>query len=245
MTDVLALDFDGLICDGLAECVLVTWNSHHGRGLDAFGDAGLGEVPADFVERFRAARSYARHLGHFVVPLVTAQPIVSQAEFDAAYADVEPLDVEAFVTAAGAYRRRARAERPGDWLRFHAIYPGLRDLLAAAAVPVYVVTAKDADSVIRILADHGIGLDAGRVYGELRSKVAALGEIAEREGAGREAVMFLDDSIANVVEARREGFSALWATWGYHAREHYDVAARASVPAIALADVQRLTAAMC
>lgn len=242
MPSAVALDFDGLICDGLSENMLVAWNSHHGKELEAFGDRGLGEIPAAFAERFLAARAFARHLGHFLVPLVTAQAVTTQREFDACWAVIAPAQVEEFVRRANDYRTRARAARSGTWLGYHELYPGMRELLRALDASTYIVTAKDAGSVLAILASNGIEMDAARVFGELRSKLRTLELIAEREGGDRADLLFLDDSVANVVGARGEGYDAHWATWGYNAPEHFELARDQRVPLVALDDVPGLAA---
>jgi phosphoglycolate phosphatase-like HAD superfamily hydrolase len=239
---VIALDFDGLICDGLHENMLVTWNSHHGKGIDAFGERGLGEIPAAFAARFLAARGFARHIGHFLVPLVTADPLRTQPEFDASYAAIGAAEVDDFVRGANDYRARARAARQAQWLGFHELYPGIHDLLVGLASSPYIVTAKDASSVLAILRAKRVDVDRARVFGELRSKLDTLSLIAEREGVDRADLIFVDDSIANVVGARRSGYDAHWATWGYNAPEHFELAGSEGVPIVALADMPELAA---
>ena len=130
----------------------------------------------------------------------------------------------------------------GTWLGYHELYPGMRELLRALGASTYIVTAKDAGSVLAILASNGIEMDAARVFGELRSKLRTLELIAEREGGDRADLLFLDDSVANVVGARGEGYDAHWATWGYNAPEHFELARDQRVPLVALDDVPGLAA---
>lgn len=238
----VALDFDGLICDGTYENMLITWNSHSGKDLDAFGDRGVGEIPAAFAERFRASRGFARHLGHFIVPLVTEEPILTQREFDACYEGIDPGGVDTFVAAANDYRERARARWTARWLGYHALYHGMHDFLRGLGRPLHIVTAKDQGSVLAILDGEQITVEAERVFGSLRSKVGTLAEIAKRESTDPAHVIFLDDSIGNVVAARRAGYDAHWATWGYNAPEHFEIAHAEGVPAITLEDLPRRAA---
>jgi HAD superfamily hydrolase (TIGR01509 family) len=239
----VALDFDGLICDGTYENMLITWNSYRGKGMDAFGERGVGEIPAAFAERFRASRGFARHLGHFLVPLVTDEPVRSQREFDARYDAIDGDDVVAFVEDANEYRRQARARWAARWLGYHELYEGMHGFLRSLDRPLHIVTAKDDASVLAILGDERITVDPGRVFGGLRSKVGTLAQIAEREGADPARLIFLDDSIRNVVTARQAGYDARWATWGYNAPEHFDTARAEGVPTIALDDLPTLAAA--
>jgi phosphoglycolate phosphatase-like HAD superfamily hydrolase len=239
---VLALDFDGLLVDGLHECILVTWYGHHGADLDQFSDEGLARIPASFATLFQQHRSYAKHLGHFAMPVQDdAVAFESQAAFDAAYARLDPQAIEAFVERVGRYREGARQRWRQRWLAYHRFYPGLDALLRDPVCPVCIVTAKDRGSVQEILQQAGIHLPDAQVHGECRDKRPALTAIAERFGCARQGVHFYDDNVFNARDAQQAGFTAHWATWGYRAPEHTAIALEAGLPAVELPALARLT----
>jgi phosphoglycolate phosphatase-like HAD superfamily hydrolase len=228
---MLALDFDGLICDGLAECLLVTWNGVYDLPLEDFSHAGLARIPRSFVDRFIHCRSFARHLGHFMVSFASEiLAVEDEAQFEALYARFPAAEVEDFMDRVSRYRHRARVLREGEWLSHHALYPGMRDFLSARAGGVYIVTAKDADSVTKILATEGVQIAPERVYGERREKTSALRDIAARERLPVGEVCLVDDNLLNVLDARAAGFDGLWAMWGYAAPSHRELAVARNVP---------------
>jgi phosphoglycolate phosphatase-like HAD superfamily hydrolase len=232
----IAFDFDGVLCDGTIECAAITWSAWTRRGLTDVEDE-LDEVPADFREGFLALRGYARHLGHFIVPLVAdGVEIADQESFDACYAAVDPATVARFVETAEAHRARVRKHRRGHWLAQHRVYPGLTKLLAVLR-HWYVVTAKDDESVTEILCAQGVAIGTDRVYGNLVGKTPALADIAQRHGLPNGDVVVIDDSVANVIAARADGYDARWATWGFHTPAQRRVADTLSLPQLALTDL--------
>ncbi|OFZ97929.1 MAG: hypothetical protein A2Z44_06435 [Betaproteobacteria bacterium RBG_19FT_COMBO_58_11] len=232
---VVALDFDGLICDGLKECILVAWNGYHGKDTAAFSDDGLAAIPQWFAERFGYLRNFAKHLGHFYVPLVDSDTsIISQADFDARYKRIPGDDVYQFVTKVSHYRQLVREEMEERWLGYHTLYPGMKDFLASIKTPAYIVTAKDRQSVLSILKRAGIEMAEERVYGDRQAKLEAFADIARKEQIANESLYFFDDNVLNVIEAKNENYNAYWATWGYNIPNHYVLAKQNSVRGISL-----------
>lgn len=232
---VAALDFDGLICDGLKECILVAWNGYHNEEVTAFSDEGLAAVPPWFIERFGYLRNFAKHLGHFYVPLIDNDTVItSQADFDARYKQISSDDVFQFVTKVSRYRQIVREGMPEQWLGYHTLYPGMRDFLASIKVPTYIVTAKDRRSVLSILKRAGIDMEEDRVYGDYQLKLEAFADIANREQVDNENLYFFDDNVLNVIEAKNANYNAFWATWGYNIPNHFELAKQHSVRGLSL-----------
>lgn len=225
MLKALALDFDGVIFDGLNECVLVTWFGHHGGSAADFGPEGLSVIPSEFVTRFTACRAYAKHLGHFYLSFAEAlDDVLDQAGFDALYAATPSLEIEAFVDKATRFRALARDACRPEWLNQQRVYQGMDRMLSSSQLPVYIVTAKDADSVLELLEHVGVSLERSRVFGELRDKLSALRSVCEREGAAPHEIGVVDDNVLNALAAKNNGYSARWALWGYQARGHREIA---------------------
>lgn len=236
--NILALDFDGLLVDGLKECVLVTWNGYCGESVDSFSDEGLARVPAAFIGKFKQHRSFAKHLGHFLMPFQEdIGTLETQSAFDAAYAALDWGQVERFIMQVTDYRAQARKFFRARWLAYHEFYPGLEQMLRSASMPVCIVTAKDHDSVQEILRHAGIRIPDERIYGECREKLTALQAIAESFGVQPQDICFFDDNVLNARDALQAGFRSHWANWGYHAPEHFAIAQSAGLPVVQLEDL--------
>lgn len=242
-TNILALDFDGLLVDGLNECVLVSWNGHFGESLDGFSDEGLARIPGAFIDKFKNHRNFARHLGHFFMPFQTELGLFkTQAAFDAAYAALDPRLVKRFVAHVTDYREDARLAFPARWLAYHQFYPGLVQMLRSSPWPTCIVTAKDADSVQALLRHADVEIPDAHVYGECTDKVEALDIIGEYFRVPRHDISFFDDNVLHARAAHLAGFRAHWAVWGYHAPEHFGIAAAAGLPSVNLEDLIGLDA---
>ncbi|MFE3739814.1 HAD family hydrolase [Streptomyces sp. NPDC059134] len=232
---LLALDFDGVVCDALDECALITWLGEQPYDPALPGPGQLARVPGEFTERFRKVRDYARVLDHFLVAHhPAAGAIGSQAEFDRLYAALPQPRVRRFVAGASAARDRLREKEPEFWLGLHTLYPGIPGLLRRAGVPVVIVTAKDESSVRAILAHHGLEAAVAEVYGECAAKPEAVREACARRGVPLEAATFVDDNLTNVRGVSAAGVRARWALWGYQTPEHRAEAAEFGITGLEL-----------
>jgi phosphoglycolate phosphatase-like HAD superfamily hydrolase len=237
----LALDFDGVIADGLNECILVTWNGYYEKQLEDFSLAGLAKIPDWFIERFTHCRNFAKHLGHFAVAIFDRDtPIQTQTDYERLYLSLDPLEVESFVAKVNEYRAMARTHRESLWLDQHTLYPHIQAFLQNLEVPLYIVSAKDRDSIIKILARAGIQVTPRQVFGEQRNKPVALKAIQRYENVHPEEIFFLDDNIINVIDVQQAGYGAYWALWGYRADHHLDLARQHQITSLTLEQLSEL-----
>ena len=239
-----ALDFDGVIADGLNECILVSWNGYYDKHLDDFSLAGLAKVPDWFVERFTHCRNFAKHLGHFAVAILDRDtPIQTQTDYERLYLSLDPLEVESFVAKVNEYRANARTHQESLWLDQHTLYPHIQSFLQGLDAPLYIVSAKDRDSIIKILAKAEIEITSRQVFGEQRNKLIALRAIQQYESVRPEEILFLDDNIINVIDVQQSGYGAYWALWGYQAAHHLELARQHQVATLSLEQLSELTTA--
>jgi phosphoglycolate phosphatase-like HAD superfamily hydrolase len=242
---VFALDFDGVIADGLNECILVTWNGYYDLHLDDFSVEGLAKVPAWFIERFTHCRNFAKHLGHFAVTIFDRDtPIKTQSDYERIYLLLDPLEVESFVKKVNIYRANVRTFQESLWLDQHTFYPKIQSFLEGLNAPLYIVSAKDRDSIIKILTRAGIEINQNQVFGEQRNKSIALSAIQQRESVSPQEIFFLDDNIINVIDVQQAGYGAYWALWGYKADDHLELARQHQVATLSLEQLSELTTAL-
>jgi phosphoglycolate phosphatase-like HAD superfamily hydrolase len=242
---IFALDFDGVIADGLNECILVSWNGYHDKQLDDFSVKGLAEVPDWFIERFTYCRNFAKHLGHFAVAIFDQDtPVRTQTDYERLYLSLDALEVENFVAKTNQYRANARTHQESLWLDQHTLYPNMQSFLQGLDVPLYIVSAKDRDSIIKVLARAGIEIGPNQVFGEQRNKPMALKAIQQYESVRPEEIFFLDDNIINVIDVQQAGYGAYWALWGYRADHHLELARQYQVATLSLEQLIELTTTM-
>ncbi|MEU4287301.1 DJ-1/PfpI family protein [Kribbella sp. NPDC026596] len=235
---MLILDFDGVICDALEECALVTWFGLLDRVPPEPGPALLDQVPAAFVQRFAHVRNYSRLLDHFAVAgLPAAAEVRTQAEFDKLFASLDQREVAEFVARATAVRNRLRETERDFWLGLHTLYDGVPQLLRRHAGKVAVVTAKDEPSVWEILRRYRLDRTVTAVVGECARKPEAVRRLARQAGVSTSDLIFIDDNLTNTVRVRGTGAQVFWAQWGYQIPEHRAEAARQGIRSLELSEL--------
>src|ERR1700756_3431594 len=121
MAEVIALDFDGVLCDGLAECLLVSWLAFADQVHPSNSVALRDTIPSSFKAHSARCRNFVRHSGHFIVPFLRDATFETQADYDAAYQAVEARRLETFLRRFEACRKRLRQDHPEQWLALHTL----------------------------------------------------------------------------------------------------------------------------
>jgi hypothetical protein len=229
---LLALDFDGVICDAFTECAAVTWYAPRAEATVSGESLAtlIARIPTEFLEVFRQVRRYARTLDDFMVALhPAAYTIIDQAGFES-LRQATPADQRARLTESATNLREFwRTSETELWLDLHTLYAGIAELMAQHHGRLVVVTAKDAASVRRILSWHQLLDGVTEVLGECHDKGAAVVDVAERANVAINRLTFIDDNVPNVCVVATTGAVTWWARWGYHTAEHAELASRFGV----------------
>ena len=232
---LLALDFDGVICDSAREAFVVAVRTfaetfpEHPLPAAAEGDTGLLARFLEVMPLGNRAEDYAVILA----ALATSRPLPDQAAYDAFLASVGKERLRAFHKRF--YRVRAAwAERdPAGWLACMAPYRGVCELLRRRAgdVRLGIATAKDRASVRSLLAAYGIadlfpdGFVLDKEAGE--KKRDHVTKLAAQAGVAPAEVTFVDDKVNHLEDVAGVGARCVLATWGYNgARERRIAEAR-------------------
>lgn len=233
---IVALDFDGVVCDALLECAAVTWYAGHlDHCIPALSEA-VQALPAEYIARFRAVRSYSRTLADFMVTNHTHSPVRDRRDFDNVRAAIPAQALDAQAAIGEQIRTRWRSGDYTSWIAHHTLYPGVGEFIAEVPHEIVIVSAKDSTSISAILTHHGLADAVSAVHGGCTDKNEVLGRLTETG-----PVLFIDDSLANVMAAQSLDLSAVWAEWGYHTTEDVLLARSTGTTSIALDDIGDIT----
>ncbi len=232
MNSLLALDFDGVICDSAPENAATAWRCCRALWPELF----RGEVPQEQIQRFcQELRPYMETGYQSILqtwlfwskaPLSRATTEFA-ANLDAVLADAKQ-DKASLKALFGGERDRWLSEDENGWLSYNQFYPGaadaLRELLSRA--DVRILTTKEERFVSRLMAREGVDFPEEKIFGlgRIRNKQETLLEWS-REGA----LVFVEDRLATL--ERMEGIAGLektalvFADWGYSTQEQRDAAA--------------------
>ena len=221
---ILALDFDGVLCDGMREYFTAAW-----RAWRRLRPSIALDPPSGLFERFARVRPVVE--SGWEMPLVIMALLAGASESEllerwrpAPLLAELGLAREAVAAAVDQVRDEWIASDEADWLDHHQFYPGIvekiRPLVGGAIRPV-VVTTKEGRFARRILARHGLELGDGNVYGKetQRPKPTILRELAGAPPAPG-ALWFVEDRLEALAAVKRvpelDGVALFLAAWGYN-----------------------------
>jgi phosphoglycolate phosphatase-like HAD superfamily hydrolase len=213
---LLFLDFDGVICNSVLECLYSATIAYFSKYLKV----QITSLPLSFKEGFIRYRPYIRTGEDYVVLadlVARGVEIHGQEDFDRELQS-NPVDkLSLFRDLFYQTRRELIAHDFLHWMRLNPLYPGIKQpLLEVAQDPtVYILSTKVSDLIRRILLFHGIDWPEERIlYSHTVSKKEIIGSLLTSQGA--ENATLLDDQLDHLrvaMEDRR--ITPFLAGWEY------------------------------
>ncbi|MBN2449843.1 MAG: HAD family hydrolase [Lentisphaeria bacterium] len=221
---VVALDFDGVLCDSARETAVSAW-----RAGGAYWPEWRGpEPPPALLQRFLEVRPYLETGYQAVIMMRMAADGLPDSDFSERLDEhcnrwLEKLGTtrEGLVDTFARARDRWIAEDEADWLGRHRFYPGVAERLTAALADhdVHILTTKQERFCNALLAAAGIPVGPDRVQGLDRgcTKAAMLAALSARHRGC--PVHFVEDraEALRAVLALPElaAVRLYYAVWGY------------------------------
>jgi phosphoglycolate phosphatase-like HAD superfamily hydrolase len=222
---VLALDFDGVLCDSARETGITGWKAA-GKLWEDMTDA----LPPDrLLDAYCRARPVIE-TGYEAILMMRLlkdgeEPDALLERFQKRLAETvarSGADTDELKRLYGAIRDRWIQEDPQGWLSLSPLYPGTAETLNAlpSGFDCYIITTKEERFVEQLLAYHGVQFDAARIYGLDRrmQKEAVLRELMERH-PGR-SIDFVEDRLGTLKRLSKQPDLASVrlhiACWGYN-----------------------------
>ncbi len=219
--DILALDFDGVICRSAGEACVSGWKAAGRLWPERFG----GAVPAAVLGGFERVRP-VMEVGFQAVLLVrllrdgcAVEEILDDAP--SLFSDLmrrEALSRERLVRLFGTTRDRWMAENLPEWIGCHEFYAGTVDTVNRSPWPAYIITTKEKRFAVALCAAAGLRLPEDHVFGlESGKKWMVLKQLARRHENAR--LHFLEDRLGALLQADAGvgvDLRLYWASWGYH-----------------------------
>ena len=222
---LIALDFDGVICDGLIEYFETAWQAY----CQLF-EPDQTAPPAGLAERFYPLRPVIEtgwEMPVLVAALVQGakeqQIIDGWPELALPYLEAANLTKAQSVQMLDGVRDRKIQSDLQSWLDLHRFYPGIIDrlkTLLAGDLPIYIVSTKEGRFIQALLAQSGVDFQGDRILGKevKRPKYETLRLLKEQHEV--EDLWFVEDrlpALKAVAEQSDLGAVQLFlADWGYN-----------------------------
>lgn len=231
---VLALDFDGVLCDGMAEYFGSAW-----RAWRRLRPSVAPAPPPGLADRFARVRPVVEH--GWEMPLLIMALLSGTAETEIlerwqpdVLLDELHHSPRAVAAVLDGVRDEWIAANEPDWLDHHRFYPGTIDRLKRLAdgpTRVVVITTKEGRFARKLLTRQGVDLGDANVYGKEadRSKPVILAELAEpRSPAG--GLWFVEDRLKTLEAVKQvaalDDVGLFLAGWGYNTPRDREAARR-------------------
>ncbi len=232
---ILALDFDGVICDSSREVfrtALETWNA-------VTPESRIREeisIRPEFIEAFSRLVPLGNRAEDFCVALhilVNGIDVPDQEAYDRVRDRMGTHRMQIFHDAFYRVRERLRSSDPKTWSHLHDAYEPIADLLRRRRSDVVrgIVTAKDRESVQRLLDHFGLSeLFPEHLIFDKETGVVKTNHIramAATLGVDPSNMTFVDDKYNHLLATRPLGVRGVLAAWGHNGEREWTAAADA------------------
>jgi hypothetical protein len=227
--ELLALDFDGVICDGLREYFQTAWLAHC-----ELWTADQPQPPAGLAEVFYRLRPIVETGWEMPVLIHALRSGFSETEIlqDWSNISVELLHHHRtspqFVGAVvDRLRDQAIQQDLPAWLGAHQFYPGVIDRLKTVENFV-IISTKEGRFIHQLLTDAGVVLPLERIFGKEQKRPKS--EILRDLKPHYRSIWFIEDRLPTlekvVQQADLHDIGLFLADWGYNLSTERDRAAQ-------------------
>jgi phosphoglycolate phosphatase-like HAD superfamily hydrolase len=234
---VLALDFDGVICDTADETLKSTWQVYR-EIWDASGNDPPSEAAAAF-QRMRPTLEIGWEAPVLLRAILEGVPEAALLhEFQTTWRPrivkayrLSPIDLAACFDAV---RDAWIQQDPSGWLASQHFYPDIAARLRALVrgdVPVFIITTKEGRFAHMLLEANGVTLPVAQVWGKERARPKAdlLRVLRKEQSVDYGKMWFVEDRLKTLrsleQQADLEAVGLFLATWGYNTPGERDEAA--------------------
>lgn len=221
--EVLALDFDGVICDSRHECLELSLRCFAEVSPDLYSLLA-GEKMAEARSFFLERRGLVRPARNFYLLWVWAacfpERRLSANDFEAMASEFSGELVQ-FETLFFGNRAEILANDPEAFVSLNPFYSGVVETWKAFSMPTYIVSTKDSNSIELLLRSKNISVDGVFGFGP-NSKRENIAMIIDKHAINPEALAFVDDNPLHLRDVAGVGIQTFWASWGYGPEDKYE-----------------------
>ncbi|MEM1425293.1 MAG: HAD family hydrolase [Cyanobacteria bacterium P01_H01_bin.130] len=223
--DLLALDFDGVLCDGLQEYFQVAWKTYC-----EVWKRDETHAPEAIAQRFGPLRALVETGWEMPILIHGMVEGISDGQFFKEWATLKhdllkdcSLDAPHLAEALDGCRDRWIETDLDSWLGLHKFYPGVVEQLKQwqrQELPLFIITTKEARFARRLLETADITMPKSTIFGkgEHRPKWQTLALLSDLEDIRQ--VWFVEDRLLTLQSVSEQpelvDVGLFLANWGYN-----------------------------
>lgn len=224
---LLALDFDGVICDGLLEYFQTAWRTY--CRIWSPSDKTPPEGLAESFYRLRPVVETGWEMPCVLRSILQGTPEAEILQNWGAIClelvqteGLVPVEVEQLVDRV---RDEWISQDLSGWLSLHRFYPGVIPQLQrvlADGIELYIVTTKEDRFVQQLLAQAGVNLSASRIFGKSvrQPKAQTLRQLQQSASVPEPVIWFVEDRLKTLQtiapQMDLQDVQLFLADWGYN-----------------------------
>ncbi len=212
---MLFLDFDGVICDSVEECLISSWVAYH-RFVKHENPSSIRLAAK---QQFYRLRPYVLDAEDYTLIqryIEEGTVFVDEEEYYRARARFDKETLKAYHDAFFLGRNEVLSIDANLWYDMHKPFLGMLEALKhACAFPnARILSAKRPDYIKKLFMHWGVRWEEERIhYPRGETKLQCIYRLLEA-GEGRKAV-FIDDQIEHLIRNEDPRVSCCLAGWGY------------------------------
>ena len=224
--NILALDFDGVICDGLIEYFASTKRAYQQIWSESAIDDSLADDFYPLRPVIETGWEMPILLRALVLGIDRAEILNDWKGISLRLLESEGLEKQSVVQKLDGVRDSWIKNDLDGWLSLHRFYPGVIERLQQVVdseVEFYIVTTKEGRFVKRLLQQQGVDLARERIIGKesKRPKYETLRIIRDSHPTGSElSIFFVEDRLKALQQVAQQPdlntVSLFLADWGYN-----------------------------
>ena len=232
---ILALDFDGVICDGLIEYFQVAWRAY----LEIWHQSD--KVPPDgLAEKFYPLRAVIETGWEMPVLIKALIEEIPEGKIYQEWQTVSQQIVQQDKLNSQDIARKLDGIRDewintdlDGWLSLNRFYPGVIEKIRVtltSPVKLYIITTKEGRFVKQLLQKSGVNLEPEVIFGKevKRPKYEILRELITIYNISPESVWFVEDRLKTLQVVKKQpdlnNVKLFLADWGYNTAPERDAA---------------------
>ncbi len=224
---ILALDFDGVICNGLIEYFEVAWRTY----CQVWSNVSQ-TPPNDLATKFYRLRPVIETGWEMPILIKALLEEIPEGKILREWGNIagqilqqDHLQGSEIGIELDKIRDEWIAKDLHGWLSLHKFYPGVLDKIKttlASEVKLYIVTTKEGRFTQQLLQEQGVEITREAIIGKevKRPKYEILQELIQKEGTKPVSLWFVEDRLKTLQlvaqQPQLEKVELFLADWGYN-----------------------------